>query len=78
MIRPDAGQISTVQEPLTLLDTLQSIEQTLGRKRTIEKGPRTIDLDVLLYGKRPFYDERLTIPHPGLFEREFVLRPLNE
>jgi dihydropteroate synthase len=61
-----------------LLDKLQAIEEKLGRVRNIEKGPRTIDLDVLLYRHLQLNHERLVIPHPGIAEREFVLRPLNE
>jgi 2-amino-4-hydroxy-6-hydroxymethyldihydropteridine diphosphokinase / dihydropteroate synthase len=64
---------------------LQKIEIDLGRKRTVdpgetpvEKGPRTVDLDILLYGSEKFEHDRLTIPHPLLHERDFVLRPLND
>jgi 2-amino-4-hydroxy-6-hydroxymethyldihydropteridine diphosphokinase/dihydropteroate synthase len=63
---------------LALLDELQSIERDLGRKKLIDKGPRNIDLDILLYGDETVNHERLTIPHPGISEREFVLRPLAE
>jgi 7,8-dihydro-6-hydroxymethylpterin-pyrophosphokinase len=65
-------------EPLTLLDQLQSIENDLGRKKFIDKGPRNIDLDILLYDDQTVDHERLKIPHPGMYEREFVLRPLSE
>lgn len=78
MARADTDQVSTVQEPLALLDTLQAIENALGRKRAIEKGPRTIDLDIILYGNERIQHARLNVPHPGLLERDFVLRPLNE
>ena len=61
-----------------LLDRLQAIEQRLGRVKTIEKGPRSIDLDILLYGDLSMATDRLTIPHPLMTEREFVLRPLRE
>ena len=54
------------------------IEVKLGREKTIEKGPRTIDLDILLYRNEQIETERLTIPHPLMLEREFVLRPLCE
>jgi 2-amino-4-hydroxy-6-hydroxymethyldihydropteridine diphosphokinase/dihydropteroate synthase len=50
----------------------------MGRVKVIDKGPRNIDLDILLYGTKNSYDERLQIPHPLMFEREFVLRPLSE
>ncbi len=65
-------------EPLDLLDELQSIERALGRQKIIDKGPRIIDLDILLYEDEVIDHERLKVPHPGLFEREFVLRPLAE
>ena len=65
-------------EPLALLDELQAIERDMGRKKVIDKGPRNIDLDILLYGNERIDHERLTVPHAGIFEREFVLRPLAE
>lgn len=61
---------------MELLDTLQSIEITLGRKKLIDKGPRSIDLDILLYGREIFSNDRLTVPHNLMLERNFVLRPL--
>ncbi|CAK7262823.1 trifunctional dihydropteroate synthetase [Sporothrix epigloea] len=69
-------EVETELEPLALLDQLQDIERTLGRKKVIDKGPRNIDLDILLYENREFKHERLIIPHIGIAEREFVLRPL--
>jgi 2-amino-4-hydroxy-6-hydroxymethyldihydropteridine diphosphokinase/dihydropteroate synthase len=60
------------------LDELQSIENALGREKIIDKGPRNIDLDILLYDDQVIDHERLKLPHPGMFEREFVLRPLAE
>jgi 2-amino-4-hydroxy-6-hydroxymethyldihydropteridine diphosphokinase / dihydropteroate synthase len=63
---------------MALLDELQSIERALGRRKVIDKGPRNIDLDILLYDDVVIDDERLKIPHPGIPEREFVLRPLAE
>ncbi|KIW91847.1 dihydropteroate synthase [Cladophialophora bantiana CBS 173.52] len=69
-------QIETTLEPLQLLDILQSIENDLGRKRLIDKGPRTIDLDIILYNQAHFKHPRLNIPHILMLEREFVLRPL--
>lgn len=62
--------------PIELLDTLQSIETRLGRYKLIEKGPRSIDLDILLYDREKMFHERLSIPHKLMLEREFVLRPL--
>lgn len=50
----------------------------MGRTKVIEKGPRNIDLDILLYGDRTIKHERLNIPHISLTEREFTLRPLAE
>ena len=62
-----------------LLRHLQAIEFRQGRVRTGERwGPRTVDLDLLLYGSEQFHDDILTIPHPGLCERNFVLYPLYE
>ena len=63
----------------TLLDALQLIEQQQGRQRKDERwGPRTLDLDILLYGDDIINSERLTVPHYGLKQREFVLYPLAE
>ena len=63
---------------MELLDKLQAIEERMGRVKMIEKGPRSIDLDILLYRKKRLKTDRLTIPHPLMLEREFVLRPLCE
>jgi 7,8-dihydro-6-hydroxymethylpterin-pyrophosphokinase len=73
-----AVEISTDLPPLGLLDVLQGIEAEMGRVKVIEKGPRPIDLDVILYGEQKVWEERLTVPHRLVGEREFVLRPLNE
>lgn len=62
--------------PIELLDALQAIERELGRTKTIEKGPRSIDLDILLYDQERISHERLNIPHKLMLERDFVLRPL--
>ncbi|KAF5858216.1 trifunctional dihydropteroate synthetase [Aspergillus alliaceus] len=69
-------EVETSLGPLELLDTLQSIEIGLGRKKLIDKGPRSIDLDILLYDKQIFSHDRLNIPHQLMLERDFVLRPL--
>ncbi len=61
-----------------LLDHLLAIEQEEGRRRTVRWGPRTLDLDLLLYGDSVVNDDRLIIPHPRLTERRFVLEPLVE
>lgn len=64
-------------EPEPLLDTLQAIENAQGRDRNERHwGPRTIDLDILLYDELFVDTERLTIPHPGIASRSFVLQPL--
>ncbi|KAL2158893.1 hypothetical protein VTH06DRAFT_2923 [Thermothelomyces fergusii] len=73
-----ACEVETTLEPLELLDALQDIEKALGRKKLVDKGPRNIDLDILLYDNIQFDHERLKIPHVGITEREFVLRPLAE
>ncbi|AEO70793.1 d77d9c31-c144-45fb-b233-259670644fbf [Thermothielavioides terrestris] len=73
-----ACEVETTLEPLELLDALQDIEKALGREKLIDKGPRNIDLDILLYDNITFDHERLKIPHVGIPEREFVLRPLAE
>lgn len=64
--------------PLDLLDSCQTIEQELGRVRTIRFGPRTLDVDIVLYGVESIDEERLTVPHPRMQERSFVLLPLQE
>lgn len=68
--------METTLEPLELLDELQAIEIALDRKKVIDKGPRTIDLDILLYDDLVFDHERLTVPHKLMLERAFVLQPL--
>ncbi|PWI34591.1 2-amino-4-hydroxy-6-hydroxymethyldihydropteridine diphosphokinase [Vibrio albus] len=71
--------IQTELTPLQLLDCTQAIEQEQGRVRKEERwGPRTLDLDILLFGNEVLDSERLTIPHYGMKEREFVLYPLAE
>ena len=71
------SMFDTRLEPHALLDALQRIEQAHGRVRKEERwGPRTLDLDILLYGEHHIEDERLTVPHYGMKQREFVLYPL--
>lgn len=70
--------METDLEPLALLDELQSIENHLGRHKLIDKGPRNIDLDILLYGDEVVHNDRLKVPHIAIPEREFVLRPLSQ
>ncbi|KAI4728675.1 folic acid synthesis protein [Aureobasidium sp. EXF-10728] len=71
-----ACEIETTLEPMPLLDRLQAIENELGRVKLIDKGPRSIDLDILLYEDQTIDTERLKVPHISMLEREFVLRPL--
>lgn len=71
--------IDTQLSPLALLDCTQAIEQEQGRERKAERwGPRTLDLDILLYGDEIIDSPRLTVPHYGMKVREFVLYPLDE
>jgi 2-amino-4-hydroxy-6-hydroxymethyldihydropteridine diphosphokinase len=71
--------ISTALSPLELLKALQQIEQEHGRVRTGERwGPRTLDLDLLLYGDQQIQLPDLIVPHVGIADREFVLYPLYE
>jgi 2-amino-4-hydroxy-6-hydroxymethyldihydropteridine diphosphokinase len=80
--QPDfCNAVVTVQTPFSpheLLDALQAIEEKMGRTKTYKWGPRLIDLDLLHYGDLSIHDERLTIPHPHINERAFVLVPLAE
>ena len=69
-------QLTTDLAPLDLLDQLQRFEQEAGRVRLRHWGERTLDLDLLLYGEQQIQNERLTVPHVGVLEREFVLLPL--
>ncbi|MDX8047705.1 2-amino-4-hydroxy-6-hydroxymethyldihydropteridine diphosphokinase [Gracilibacillus sp. S3-1-1] len=71
-------EATTELDPIALLDVCQSVESKLGREREIKWGPRTIDLDILLYHQEVFESERLILPHPRLHERAFVLIPLAE
>jgi 2-amino-4-hydroxy-6-hydroxymethyldihydropteridine diphosphokinase len=70
--------LETALEPLDLLDALQSIENAHQRRRIQHWGPRTLDLDLLLYADQQIDLERLQVPHPHMTEREFVLYPLAE
>jgi 2-amino-4-hydroxy-6-hydroxymethyldihydropteridine diphosphokinase len=69
-------QLDTILEPLALLDQLQQIEQEAGRVRLRRWGERTLDLDLLIYGQQQIENERLTVPHVGILERDFVVIPL--
>lgn len=70
------AQLDTVLAPLDLLDQLQHLEQEAGRVRLRRWGERTLDLDLLLYGDQQIQHERLTVPHVGILQRDFVLIPL--
>lgn len=71
-------QVETTLSPDVLLDRLLEIEKQLGRIRREKWEPRTIDLDVILYGDQIVNTDQLTIPHPLMHERRFVLEPLAE
>jgi 2-amino-4-hydroxy-6-hydroxymethyldihydropteridine diphosphokinase len=71
-----AAVLETVLSPIALLDELQKIEQAHQRKREIHWGPRTLDLDLLLYDQEQIDLPRLKVPHPFLTQRAFVLLPL--
>ena len=64
--------------PRQLLHAAKDVERDLGRKRTIANGPRVIDVDILLYGRTVMTSAELTLPHPRMTERRFVLEPLSE
>ncbi len=68
----------TTEYPLALLLKLKGIEQELGRVPGPRFGPRTLDLDLLFFDEWVFHSEILTIPHPRMLERSFVIRPLLE
>ncbi len=72
------ARLDTDLAPLPLLTALQRIEQDQGRERTVRWGPRSLDLDILLYGNRQIDTPELTIPHPSMHLRHFVLYPLAE
>lgn len=71
-------KIETDLDPMQLLDSLKHIESDLGRTRTFPKGPREIDLDILLYDDIVLNSEKLVIPHPQIVHRDFVMRHLLE
>mgnify|MGYP001823865443 CR=1 FL=1 len=74
-----AARLRTCLTPLELLDELLKIERTHHRLRSGQRwGPRTLDLDILLYSDRQIDEARLAVPHPGLHQRAFVLIPLYE
>ncbi len=71
-------EVQTELEPEDLLAKLKGIENNLGRVKNFRYGPRCIDIDILFYGDRVYQSDALTIPHPFLAERAFVLVPLND
>jgi 2-amino-4-hydroxy-6-hydroxymethyldihydropteridine diphosphokinase len=71
-----AARLETTLAPRELLDALLAIEARAGRVRGARNGPRTLDLDLLLYGDRVIDESNLVVPHPRLHERAFVLLPL--
>ena len=75
-----AAEVRTALPPENLLASLHQVEASLGRDRSAEQrwGPRTCDLDLLLYEYRVIETETLTVPHPRMHERRFVLEPLAE
>jgi len=73
-----ALEVETALAPDALLAALLLIERSLGRERAVPRGPRTIDMDILLYGDRVVREPGLTIPHPAMAARRFVLAPLAE
>lgn len=73
-----ALKIKTGLSPPMLLKKLKDIEKELGRKETVRNGPRTIDLDILFYGDKIIKKKNLVVPHPRMFKRDFVLKPLSE
>lgn len=72
------AELRTALGPYELLKALQRIEQAAGRERPYRNAPRTLDLDLLLYGELRQDDPVLTLPHPRMYERAFVLLPLAE
>ncbi len=73
-----AAKVETDLSPHDLLRKIHQIEASLGRVRDVKNGPRTIDIDILLYDDRKVNDLDLIIPHPRMRERAFVMRPLGE
>jgi 2-amino-4-hydroxy-6-hydroxymethyldihydropteridine diphosphokinase len=72
------ARLDTMLEPAELLAAVQDVEARFGRTRSYRNAPRTLDIDLLLYGTRVIDDTDLKLPHPRMHERAFVLRPLAE
>ncbi|HXY04885.1 MAG TPA: 2-amino-4-hydroxy-6-hydroxymethyldihydropteridine diphosphokinase, partial [Terriglobales bacterium] len=73
-----AVKLDTEKMPKQLLAGILDVEQQMGRRRTQKKGPRTIDIDILLFGSSVIETKGLTVPHAAMHERRFVLEPLAE
>ena len=73
-----AVALETAQTPQQLMTSILNIEEAMGRRRVWKKGPRTIDIDILLFGDAVLDSPEVTIPHPAMHERRFVLEPLAE
>jgi 2-amino-4-hydroxy-6-hydroxymethyldihydropteridine diphosphokinase len=73
-----AVELDTEKMPKQLLAAILDIEREMGRRRVQKKGPRTVDIDILLFGNSVIKMQGLTIPHPAMHERRFVLEPLAE
>ena len=70
--------LETTEDAHWLMQQMQEIEKTFGRSRTLKWGPRSIDLDLLFFDDQIINTPELSVPHPSLHERRFVLEPLNE
>ena len=73
-----AASVETELTPLEFLKSLLTIERTMGRERTEPKGPRTIDMDIIFFGDEVLDTKELSVPHPAMQHRRFVLAPLAE
>jgi 2-amino-4-hydroxy-6-hydroxymethyldihydropteridine diphosphokinase len=73
-----AAALDTEKMPKQLMKAILDLEQQMGRRRLQNKGPRTIDIDILLFGNSVVETKDLTIPHPAMHERRFVLEPMSE
>ncbi|MFQ5806632.1 MAG: 2-amino-4-hydroxy-6-hydroxymethyldihydropteridine diphosphokinase [Phycisphaerae bacterium] len=72
------AELETKLPPRELLMRLLAVERRHGRQRSVPNAPRTLDLDLLLYGERVIDERNLTVPHPRMWERPFVMQPLRE
>jgi len=73
-----AVKLDTEKMPKQLLTAVLDLEQQMGRRRTQQKGPRTVDIDILLFGNSIIEAKNLVVPHPALHQRRFVLEPMVE